>query len=116
MTFTVQQIIEKSWEHRTKFFLSIIDLKKAYDSVPRDAMWLALRKLVVPERTVQLIHSFHSGMEAHICIEGGLLEEISMENGLRQQCCMAPVLFNLYTCLQMKRWAARVEEHDRVGI
>ena len=47
-----QQIIEKSWEHRTKSFLSFIDLKKAHDSVPRDAMWLALRKLGVPEKTV----------------------------------------------------------------
>ena len=81
-----------------------------------DAMWLALRKLGVPEKTVQLICSFHSGMEANICIEGELLEEISEENGLRQGCCMAPVLFNLYTCLLMERWAARVEEHNGVGI
>ena len=116
MIFTVRQIIEKSWEHKTKSFLSFIYLKKAYDSVPRDAMWLALRKLGVPEKTVQLIRSFHSGMEANICVESELLEEISLENGLRQGCCMAPVLFNLYTCLLMERWAVRVEEHDEVGI
>ena len=116
MIFTVRQIIEKSWEHKTKSFLSFIYLKKAYDSVPRDAMWLALRKLGVPEKTVQLIRSFHSGMEANICVESELLEEISLENGLRQGCCMAPVLFNLYTCLLMERWAVRVEEHDGVGI
>ena len=47
-------------------------------------MWLALRKLGVPEKTVQLIHSFHFGMEANICVEGQLLEVISVENGLRQ--------------------------------
>ena len=116
MIFTVCQIIEKSWEHRTKSFLSFIDLKKAYDSVPRDAMWLALRVLRVPGKTVQPICSFHSGMEANICVEGELLEEISVENGLRLGCCMAPVLFNLYTCLLMECWAARVEEHDGVGI
>ena len=115
MIFTVQQIIEKSWEHKTKSFLSFIDLKKAYDLVPRDAMWLALRKLGVPEKTVQLIRSFHSGMEANICVEGELLEEISVENGVRQGCCIAPVLFNLYTCLLIERRAARVEEHDGVG-
>ena len=115
MIFTVQQIIEKSWEHKTKSFLSFIDLKKAYDLVPRDAMWFALRKLGVPEKTVQLIRSFHSGMEANICVEGELLEEISVENGVRQGCCIAPVLFNLYTSLLIERWAARVEEHDGVG-
>ena len=39
MIFTLRQFITKSLEHRTKFFLSFIDLKKAYDSVSRDAMW-----------------------------------------------------------------------------
>ena len=33
MIFTVRQIIEKSWEHNTKSFLSFIDLKTAYDYV-----------------------------------------------------------------------------------
>ena len=42
---------------------------------------------------------FQSGNEARICLNGTTLDEIHVENGLRQGCCMAPVLFNLYTCL-----------------
>ena len=42
--------------------------------------------------------SFHDGMAAQIKLNGTLLEPISVDNGLRQGCCMAPVLFNLYTC------------------
>ena len=42
MIFTIHKPIEKSWEHRAKSFITFIDLKKAYDSVPRSAMWLAL--------------------------------------------------------------------------
>ena len=38
-----------------------------------------------------------------------LLEYINVQNGLRQGCCMAPVLFNVYTCLMVDRWLARVE-------
>jgi len=37
--FTVSQIVEKLFEHRTPGFLVFIDLKKAYDSVPREALW-----------------------------------------------------------------------------
>ena len=48
MIFTVRQLMEKSWEHRTKTFIIFIDLKKAYDSVPRAALWIALKKLGVP--------------------------------------------------------------------
>lgn len=40
------------------------------------------------------------------CLDGNLIEEIDVENVLRQGCCMAPVLFNLYTCtcIVIERW------------
>ncbi len=97
MIFIVRQIVEKSWEHKAKLFLTFIDLKKAYDSVPRNALWIALRKMGVLYCIVQLVQSFHHGKQAQICLEGKLLEEIDVDNGLRQGCCMASVLFNLYT-------------------
>ena len=43
--FTVRQPVEESWEHKTKAFFTFVNLTKAYDSVPREAMWLALVKL-----------------------------------------------------------------------
>ena len=116
MIFTVRQLIEKSWEHKAKSFLTFIDLKKAYDSVPRDAMWKALEKLGVPAPTIQLIRSFHHGMQAQIRLDGALLEPIDVTNGLRQGCCMAPVLFNLYTCIVVERWHARIEQVEGVGV
>ena len=104
ITFTVHQLVEKSWEHKSKAFFTFIDLKKAYDSVPREAMWIALTKLGVPEEIVQLIKSkFHQDMKPKICIDGAMLEEIEVVNSLRQRCCMAPVLFNLYSCLAVER-------------
>ena len=116
MIFTVRQLVEKSWEHRTKTFLVFIDLKKAYDSVPRAAMWMALRKLGVPDTTVELIRSFHCDMEAQIRLNDTLLEPIEVNNGLRQGCCMAPALFNLYSCLVIECWTARVERTPEVGV
>ena len=71
-------------------------------------MWLALGKLGVPEDTIKFIRSFHQGMEVRIRLDGALLEEFSVENRLRQGCCMAPVLFNLYTYLVIECWQARV--------
>ena len=62
MIFTVHRFVKKSWEPQSKAFLSFIDLKRAYDSIHRHAMWLAPEKLDVPERTIQLIRSFHDGM------------------------------------------------------
>ena len=116
MIFTICQLVEKSCEHKSKAFFTFIDLKKAYDSVPRDAMWIALAKLGMPEETVQLIKSFHQDMKARILMDGTMLEEIEVKNGLRQGYCMALVLFNLYTCLAVERWQVRVEDVEGVGI
>ena len=55
MIFVIWQLIEKPWEHKTKTFFSFIDLKKAYDSVPRTAVWLALEKLGFSQQTITLI-------------------------------------------------------------
>ena len=115
MFFTIRQFVEKAIEHRTKQFFLFIDLKKAYDSVPRTAMWYALEKLGIPDCIIDIIRSFHEGMKAQIRVGGETLEEISVENGLRQGCTMAPVLFNLYACLVVERWSARVEEEEGAG-
>ena len=53
----------------------------------------------MPQPLVNLIRSFHEDTKAKIRLDGVDLNEISVQNGLRQDCCMAPVLFNLYTCL-----------------
>ena len=87
MIFMVRQLVEKSWEHAAKLFVTFIDLKKAYDSVPRHALWLALGKLGVPESIIQLIRSFHQDMKAIIRLDGNLLDPLEVENGLRQGCC-----------------------------
>ena len=58
-------------------------------------------------------------MKARIQLNGTLSEEIEVKNGLRQGCCLAPVLFNLYASLPYsaaERWAARVCELEGVGV
>ena len=45
---------------------------------------MPLGKLGVPEKTVQLIRSFHQGIRARVRLDGVVLEEISVQNGLRQ--------------------------------
>lgn len=55
-------------------------------------------------------------MKAKIRLNGSLLEQFDMKNGLRQGCYMEPVLFNLFTCFVMEQWQARVQGAEGVGI
>ena len=99
MISTVRQLVEKSWEHKSKAFLTFVDLKKAYDSVPRMALWKALRKLGVPVEIVYLIRSFHQGMEAIICLNGTALDEIQVERMVLGR----DVAWNQYHSCQLSR-------------
>ena len=57
MIFCARQMIEKAVEHSTKIFMLFIDLQKAYDSVPRQALWCALESYGVPEAMMRMIRS-----------------------------------------------------------
>ena len=92
------------------------DLKKAYDSVPQEALWAALRKLDVPDQLVTIIISFHESIKVKIQVVGELLDEIEIENSLRQGCTMAPTLFNLYECAVAESCMSRVCDKDGVGM
>ena len=46
--YCVRQLVEKAREHNTQVFMLFIDLRKAYDSIPRQALRQVLRKYGVP--------------------------------------------------------------------
>ena len=72
--------------------------------------------MYVPDEVVKLIASFHHRMQAKIRLDGSVLEQFEVSNGLRQGCCMAPVLFNLFSCLVIERLRAKLEEVEGIGV
>ena len=78
-------------------------------------MWMVLRKLGVPDVLVEIVMSFHSNMQARVRVDGELLKEIEVINGLRQGCTMAPTLFNLFACAVAERWTERIREVEGAG-
>ena len=95
MIFCARQLIEKAVEHNTKAFFLFVDQRKAYDSVPREAMWMILSKYGVPEKLIFIIRSFHDNMQAGISINDDVAH-VTESNGLRQGCVLAPTLFILF--------------------
>ena len=89
-----------------------MDLRKAYDSVPRAALWSVLLKLGIPKELVELVKSFHDGTRARIRVDGELLEEFEVTNGLLHH---GPTLLNLYTSVVSEKWAEKVKGIDDVG-
>ena len=81
-----------------------VDLRKAYDSIPRLALWLLLERVGVPPVMLNIIKSLHEGMRVKIRSDGGTSEAFPVTNGLCQGCTMAPVLFNIYFSAVISHW------------
>ena len=101
MVFCVHQLVEKTIEHHSKFFVSLC---KAYDSVSRQALWCPLQKYGVPDCLIDLVCSFHDGMVTTVAVGGEEAPPFQVRNGLCQGCTIAPTLFILYFELVIQCW------------
>ena len=93
----------------------LVELRKAYDSVSREALWQVLKKYGVPPVAVMLslIRSCHDDMTAVVRISGGNADKILLE---MQGCTMAPVLFNLYFVVMVACWRSHCPKEAGITV
>lgn len=96
MIFTARQLLEKCREQHVGLCATFIDLTKAFDSVNREGLWILLSKLGCPEKFLKIIREFHDGMNARVIEQGLVSDSFSVQNGVKQGCTMAPILFALF--------------------
>ncbi|KAE9336200.1 hypothetical protein PR003_g12635 [Phytophthora rubi] len=73
----------------------LLDFKKAYDTVARDFLFIALRRFGFSEEFVKMIQKLHNGTTARFLVNGELSEPQEVISGIRQGCPLAPLLFLL---------------------
>ncbi len=110
MVFTTAQLAERAKEYSIPIHIVFIDLRKAYDSVPRKRMWEVLHQLGVPDRLIDLIKSLHEGMQVRVRVGNKRTSPVDVNNGLRQGCVLAPLLFILYANAVVVDWKQRCRE------
>ena len=65
--FTLRTLAEKAREFNTTLYLSFVDLRKAYDSVNREALWLVLeRRYQVPRKLIRILRALHQGTKGAV--------------------------------------------------
>ena len=104
MIFVARQLTEKAIEYGEALFILFVDLNKAYDSVPCQALWRVLEKCGVPTVMLSIIQSCHQDMRAEVRVGSDLSDAFEMKNGLRQGCTLAPTLFNVYFNAMVTCW------------
>ena len=108
--FTIRMIIAKCVEFGQPLHMAFVDLRKAYDSVPRDALWRVLRVYGVHKKLVELLEDLHTGTQAAVRLGGKLSEWFDVRSGVRQGCVIAPVLFNIYIDFVVKQALAQMPD------
>jgi len=107
---TVLQCTADAFKDASKeLHVACVDLRKAFDSVNREAMYQVLGKLGIPPAMLDIIKKLHDGLEAKVFAEGALSAPFKVNTGDRQGCCLAPLLFLLYFATVIKDWKNNVQ-------
>lgn len=77
-------------------YLTFIDLKKAYDTVPHEALMAKLHYYGVRGRTLKFIRELYTRSTIAVRCGDGTSEPVPLKRGVRQGCPLSPVLFNVF--------------------
>ena len=95
--FMIRRLQELARKKRIALNVCFIDLTKAYDSVDRTLLWTVLARFGVPQIMISVIRQFHDGMRACVRLDDRVCSRwFAVEQGLRQGCVLAPLLFNIF--------------------
>jgi len=91
--FTLRQMQEKFLAHDQRLYLAFIDLEKAFDRVPREVVWWALRRLGVEEWLVRAVQSTYVNARSRVRVSASYSEEFPIRVGVHQGSVLSPLLF-----------------------
>ena len=91
--FILRQLQEKHINARKNLYFASVDLEKAFDRVPRQVIWWAMRKLGVQEWLISWIQSFYRGARSSMHIRDTYSEEFQVKVGVHQGSVLSPLLF-----------------------
>jgi len=91
--FIVRQMQEKYLAANKPLYLAFVDLEKAFDRVPRQVIWWAMRKLGVEEWLVRLVQSMYANVRSRVRVGDGYSDEFSVLVGVHQGSVLSPLLF-----------------------
>ena len=91
--FIVRQLQEKHLAANKPLYMAFVDLEKAFDRVPRDVIWWAMRKLGIDEWLVCLVQSMYKDVRSRVRVGDGYSEEFGVGVGVHQGSVLSPLLF-----------------------
>ena len=89
----IRILAEKHREKHKELHAAFLDLEKAFDRVPHEVIWWALRKRMVPEEYVDVIKMIYRKATSHVRTAAGQSKEFAIKVGVHQGSVLSPLLF-----------------------
>ena len=91
--FIVRQLQEKHLTANKPLYMAFVDLEKAFDRVPRDVIWWAMRKLGIDQWLVRLVQSIYTDARSRVRAGNGYSKEFGVAVSVHQGSVLSPLLF-----------------------
>ena len=91
--FIVRQLQKKHLAANKPLYMAFVDLEKAFDRVPRDVIWWAMRKLGIDEWLVRLVQSMYKDVRSRVRVGDGYSEDFFVGEGAHQGSVLSLLLF-----------------------
>ena len=93
--FALQHFVDAATPEQP-LYCCFLDLKSAYDRVPKHALWEALRRLGIGGKGLGAFQSFHNNSTIGMKIDGRTGTREPSISGVKQGCPLSPTLFGLF--------------------
>lgn len=94
--FTLRVLVEKARAEQQSLFVCFVDLRKAFDSVPRSLLWKQYEKTGIPSDFIRAVQLMYQHVYVAIRTADGLTEWFMSNLGVRQGCSHSPTAFAIY--------------------
>ena len=90
--FILRQLQEKYLARKRNLYFAFVDLEKAFDRLPRDVVWWALRKLGVEEWSIRVVQSMYRNTKSKVRINSNFSDDFLIKVGLHRGSVLSPLL------------------------
>ena len=94
--FTLASVVESRKACGKSTFAAFIDLRKAFDSVLRDCLWLKVGGYGVHGLFLDALKAMYSSVLSSVRVNDKLSDWFPVDKGVKQGCLLSPALFSMY--------------------
>jgi hypothetical protein len=94
--FSISEVLKFRRSRGKQTHCAFLDIKKAYDSVHRDALWKRLIDVGIRGKMWRVLKNIYDVVESCVIVGQRQTEWFTAEAGVRQGCLLSPIMFAIF--------------------